>query len=136
MCSDKVLEFGARALTASEVAGKRVIEVGARVVQDPLMTLRHHVTALGPASYLGVDMLPGPGVDETGSALELIDRYGPDSFDVVLSTELLEHIEDWPALIRNLKHVLKPGGVMLLTTRSEGFPYHAWPDDYWRFSLD
>jgi SAM-dependent methyltransferase len=136
MCSDKVLEFGERALVRDIVVGKRVLEVGARIVQDRAMSLRHHAQALSPAAYVGVDMMPGFGVDELCSATALVDRYGCDAFDVVLSTELMEHVEDWQAMVRNFKQVVKPGGLLLLTTRSEGFPYHGWPCDYWRFSFE
>lgn len=136
MCSDKVLEFGNRVLTAAAVAGKRVLDVGSRVVQDPSMTLRHRVQALGPANYLGVDMEPGVGVDEICSVLDLERRFGAGAFDLVLSTELMEHIEDWRSMIANFKRVVKPGGFLLLTTRAPGFPYHGWPCDYWRFARE
>jgi len=32
--------------------------------------------------------------------------------------------------------VITPGGYLLLTTRSPGFPYHGFPGDYWRFTRD
>jgi hypothetical protein len=51
-----------------------------------------------------------------------------------MSGEMLEHVADWKSVIHNLKGVLKPGGSLMLTTRSPGFPRHDWPDDYWRFS--
>lgn len=34
-----------------------------------------------------------------------------------------------------MKRVLKPGGRLVLTTRSVGFQYHE-PPDYWRFSME
>jgi SAM-dependent methyltransferase len=100
------------------------------------MTLRHHVEALGPALYVGVDIEDGYGVDEICRAEDLRSRYGDDAFDVVISTELLEHVRDWQVVVHNLKHVLKRGGSMLLTTRSFGFPHHGWPHDFWRFEVD
>jgi SAM-dependent methyltransferase len=130
------LDFGRRQLVADDVAGQRVLEVGSRVVQSPDLTLRHHLESLRPASLVGVDAEPGFGVDRVLDAGELVAAFGLGSFDVVVCTELVEHVRDWRRVFHNLKAVLRPGGVLLLTTRSPGFPYHAWPHDYWRFTLD
>jgi hypothetical protein len=35
-----------------------------------------------------------------------------------------------------MKQVLKPGGIILITTRSQGFPFHEYPVDAWRFSVE
>jgi SAM-dependent methyltransferase len=59
-----------------------------------------------------------------------------NSFDLVITTEMLEHVQDWKAVIANMKGVLKPGGVIFITTRSEGFPFHEYPGDYWRFEVE
>ena len=136
MCHPSILDFGAQHLREAEIRDRTVLEVGSRVVQASWMTLRHHVEALGPALYVGVDIEDGYGVDEICSAEDLRARYGDDAFDVVISTELLEHVRDWQIVVHNLKHVLKPGGSMLLTTRSFGFPHHGWPHDFWRFEVD
>ncbi len=131
MCRPVVMEFGWKHLTKDEVVGKRVLEVGSYDVNG---SLRGQVLALDPADYLGVDMREGPGVDEVCNAGELLDRYGPESFDVVISTEMLEHVEDWPLALHNLKGVLRTGGVLLLTTCTPGFPKHDYPGDFWRFT--
>jgi SAM-dependent methyltransferase len=135
VCNNECLEFGARNLTEREVRAKAVLEVGARVHQRLDFTLRDVVAALGPASYLGVDIEAGPGVDIICDAVELRTRFGDNAFDLVISTEVLEHVRDWRLVISNLKNVLRPGGALLVTTRSRGFSYHAYPCDYWRYEL-
>ncbi|MBL8752085.1 MAG: class I SAM-dependent methyltransferase [Planctomycetes bacterium] len=136
MCNDTGLAFGERWLSAARIQGKRVLEVGSRQVQQPSISLRGPVTALQPREYVGVDLLPGPGVDVVCPAERLVEQFGPAAFDVVLSTEMLEHVADWRAVVSAMKRVCKPGGFLLLTTRSPGFPYHAWPHDHWRFERD
>jgi predicted O-methyltransferase YrrM len=130
MCNPASIAFGRSRLRAEDVAGKAVLEVGALDVNG---SVRPVVEALRPETYVGVDLRPGPGVDEICAAERLVDRFGPESFDVVVATDVLEHIDDWRTAIRSLKTVLRPGGVALVTTCSPGLPYHAYPDDYWRF---
>jgi glycosyltransferase involved in cell wall biosynthesis len=86
--------------------------------------------------YVGTDMRPGPGVDMVMKAEDAITTFGLESFDVVISTEMLEHARNWPAAIYNMVMVLKPGGTLALTTRSPGFGRHDYPGDYWRFTQD
>ena len=136
MCSPSCKRFVRENLAASDVAGKKVLEVGSRAVGGPASTVRPDVEALAPLSYLGVDIISGQHVDEVCNASDLRERYGDDAFDVVISTEMLEHARDWRSAIRNLKNVVRPGGVLVLTTRSFGFPFHAWPHDYWRYEPD
>ncbi len=126
-----VLDFGRAALSEREVAGKAILEVGALDVNG---SLRAHVEALSPASYVGVDVLRGPGVDLVCDAGHLVEIFGPSRFDLVLCTEMLEHAADWRRVASNLKRVLATLGCLLLTTRSQGFARHHEPD-HWRFSL-
>jgi 2-polyprenyl-3-methyl-5-hydroxy-6-metoxy-1,4-benzoquinol methylase len=90
---------------------------------------------MAPARYLGVDMVEGPGVDEILDVSALVRCFGPDSFDVVISTEMIEHLLDWRDAVTSLKRVVRGGGTLLLTTRSLGFPYHGFPYDFWRYEL-
>lgn len=131
MCNSACLDFGHRRLTAATIRGRRVLEVGSRNVDG---SLREHVTSLGPSAYVGVDLVAGPGVDVVGDANRLVEAFGPSSFDLVLSTEMLEHVPDWRNVVRQMKAVLRPGGRLLLTTRAPGFRVHGYPYDYWRFT--
>jgi SAM-dependent methyltransferase len=121
--------WASTALTADEVKGAHVTEAGAYDVNG---SVRGAVEAHGPASYTGTDISEGPGVDLVRDAAKL-DR---DSAGVVISTEMLEHAEDWQAAMAGMIRALTPGGLLVLTTRSEGFPYHGYPDDHWRFSVE
>jgi SAM-dependent methyltransferase len=125
------MAFAVSALTAEDVAGKAVIEAGALDVNG---SVRPHAESLGPQTYTGTDMRAGPGVDMVVAAEHLHWYFSLK--DVVVSTEMLEHAADWQAAMRGMIDVLAPGGVLVLTTRSEGFPFHPHPEDHWRFSVD
>lgn len=122
--------FGARHLRPEHVAGKKVIDVGAC---DFNGSIRPLIESWGPAEYVGVDIIPGPCVDVVCNADDLLTRFGEEQFDIVLSIEMLEHSRHWQRSIMNMKRLCKKGGYILLTTRSQGYPCHGFPHDFWRF---
>jgi SAM-dependent methyltransferase len=131
------MAFACSALTEADVRGQHVLEAGAFDVNG---SVRGHVEGLGPASYMGTDMRLGPGVDVLCTAEELpslfnVAMVGPTK-GVVISTEMLEHAADWQAAMHGMITALRPGGVLVLTTRSAGFPVHGYPDDHWRFPVE
>jgi SAM-dependent methyltransferase len=133
MCTTGCLDFTRDNLRESDVRGKTVLEVGSR---DHNGTVRSIIEASRPRKYVGVDMLAGPGVDVVCDAGDLVSRFGGEAFDLVVATELLEHARDWRAVVTNLKNVLRPGALLLLTTRSQGFPFHPCPGDFWRYQVE
>ena len=126
-----VMTFGKAAIKDSDVRGKRIIEVGSMNVNG---SLRGHVESFTPSTYVGVDFIAGLGVDVVCDANDLVKRFGNNSFDVVISTEMLEHAENWRAAVYAIKHVLVPSGLLLLTARGPGFPLHGHPHDWNRFT--
>lgn len=62
-----------------------------------------------------------------GSATEL--PFPEGSFDCVTALDLLEHIPDDARAAGELARVLKPGGLLLVSTPTEHFrhPYYPWP---------
>ncbi len=133
MCHKSCIIFGARSFTTEEVQGKTVLEVGSRDVNG---SLRSIISAWAPERYVGADIVNGPGVDVVCRAEGVAARFGPESFDIVISTEMVEHVKNWREAISNIKRVCKPGGTVLLTTRSRGYGYHGYPFDFWRYETE
>lgn len=131
MCHTSVLAWAASVFTSDLVAGRSVIEVGSYDVNG---TVRPIIEEHAPASYIGVDISEGPGVDVVANVAELPDLF-PDGFDMVVSTEMLEHVEDWRAAMLALVALVRVGGHLVLSTRSPGFPYHPYPIDCWRYPV-
>lgn len=124
--------FVREALTADEIRGRAVIEVGSYDVNG---SVRGDIVRHRPQLYIGTDITAGPSVDRVVACEDLVGEFGGDSFDVVVSAEMLEHAADWQACVENMVTLLRPGGLLVLTTRSPGMPYHPFPDDHWRFSV-
>lgn len=57
---------------------------------------------------------------EANNALNL--SYENDSFDLVVSCEVLEHVGQPEQMIREISRILKPGGIAILTFPSREFP--------------
>jgi SAM-dependent methyltransferase len=83
-----------------------------------------------PARYLTTDLRVLDTVDFTADASRL--PLADDSVDMLISLEMLEHVPDPPAVVREFGRVLKPGGTVLLSVPS-AVPRHD-HHDYWRFT--
>jgi hypothetical protein len=127
---ESVLNFVELVLTAEDVAGKRVLEVGSYDVNG---SVRPYIESLEPSQYLGVDASAGPRVDQVVDCMRLCDEVGY-GWDLVVSTEMLEHVRDWRGCMWQLASAVKPNGMLLVTTRSPGFKYHPYPEDHWRYT--
>ena len=82
------------------------------------------------AHHYVLDVEPGRSVDVAGDARAM--PFCDASMDVVLITQVLEHIPDPIAVIGEIRRVLKPGGTLLLSVPGI-FPQHGSPGDYWRY---
>lgn len=80
---------------------------------------------------LSVDFDSDRNPDIVADAHEL--PFEDSEFEIVLCTEVLEHLIDPRKAIREFNRVLKPGGKIILTTRFI-YPIHDAPGDYWRFT--
>ena len=88
-------------------------------------------------SYVGID------VEESGRAASLksadlyYDGYNfpflAETFDGVLCTEVLEHVEDTDKFLSNMADIVKPGGTLVLTVPFI-WQQHETPYDFYRFT--
>lgn len=85
----------------------RVLDLGGRDINGSIRGL------LPNAYWTGLDITPGPGVDLVHDAT-LPWPDGWDRFDLVVCTEVLEHVQGWRALLRTAAQALEPGGPELL----------------------
>jgi len=130
MCNSYCIDFVNDVVGRGDVENKDVLELGSYDVNG---TVRPYIESLNPASYVGVDIMAGPCVDVVCDAADLLNHFQPATVDVLVTTEMLEHVRDWRRVIYNMKRVMRPGGLIVLTTRSRGFPLHDYPGDFWRY---
>lgn len=132
MCSPSCINFGQRMLSEIDIKNKRIIDIGSYNFNG---SMKKYAMSNNPSEYIGVDLQKGPCVDVICDIKDLLNVYKENSFDIVISTELLEHVYEWRIAINNMKLLCKNNGIILITTRSKGFAKHDWPGDHWRFEI-
>jgi len=95
-------------------SGKKVLEVGSLDING---SVRQY---FADCTYHGIDLGEGPGVDAVKHVTQV---RGDGLWDVVISTEALEHDSRWDESLKQMHALLKPGGLLLITcagpTRAE-----------------
>lgn len=111
-------------LAAQDVRGLRVLDAGCG-------DRRYEALLSGAAEIVGFDLPGNPRADLHGSieAIPVEDA----AFDVVLCLQVLEHVPDPAAAVRELRRVVGPGGRVLCSTHGV-YPFHPNPDDLWRWT--
>jgi SAM-dependent methyltransferase len=82
--------------------------------------------------YVGAD-LPGNPVAEVELRPDGTVPLPDASCDLVLSTQVLEHVEDPVGYADECYRLLRPGGTLVLSTHGIMY-YHRDPEDYWRWT--
>jgi SAM-dependent methyltransferase len=84
------------------------------------------------ADYRRADFL------ETGDLDYILDTEGhvdegSNAFDLILSTQVLEHMADPSVCLSESLRLLKPGGTFIISSHGS-FEDHPCPSDYWRWT--
>ena len=116
-----------RDLTAASglATGQKLLDFGC--AQRPY----EHLMPSG-TEYIGADLAGNPRADLHLTDAGLVPL--PNScIDVVLSTQVLEHVAEPGPYLRECARLLRPGGSLILSTHGIMY-YHQDPEDYWRWT--
>ncbi len=98
------------------------LDLGRKEVRDTADNLRE-MDAM-PVEWGGVNPEAGPWMVVRGSVFDL--PFAPGEFDCVIISEVLEHLTDDAAALRELSRVLKPGGVLAVSVPRQGPEAVCW----------
>lgn len=85
------------------------------------------------ATYTTFDVVPGENIDVVGDVLKA--PFADGSFDSIVSTQVLEHVEKPWVMVSEMRRILRPGGICIVSAPFM-FPYHAHPCDFFRFTTE
>ena len=83
------------------------------------------------STYTTFDMADSEAVDVVGDVLS--PPFADVSFDTIISTQVLEHVEKPWVMVAQMRRLLRPGGVCVVTAPFM-IPYHAHPYDFFRYT--
>jgi len=123
--------FGRDAKQAANLSGLSMLDIGCGggLVCEPLARLGARVTGIDPAAEniaAAKAHASAAGLNiayEVATAEELAARGR--RYDVVLLLEVVEHVPDVPAFIKTVAPLVKPGGMMILSTLNRTLKAYA-----------
>ena len=108
---DGVLELAA----GLEARGTRALDVSCRNGEVMTALAARGFEVRGTRFERGLPPIEGMAIDE-GVDLTRALPYPDESFDLVVLTEVIEHLENHRAALTEVARVLRPGGHLILTT--------------------
>ena len=87
--------------------------------------------------YIGVDTYASGHDHRTSKINTIVDGehlpFRDDSFDLILATEVIEHIDQPDKVLKEFFRILKPGGTLIVTVPFS-WPEHEQPFDFKRYT--
>ncbi len=97
--------------------GTTVLEIGSLDING---SVRRFFEA---CEYTGIDIGPGPQVDILCKGEDFPEKAG--QYDVVISTEVFEHTENWDLIFLNMLRLMKRNGMIIFSCASWGREQHG-----------
>ncbi|MFQ5893979.1 MAG: class I SAM-dependent methyltransferase, partial [Nitrospinota bacterium] len=111
-------------------AGARVLDAGAG--EAPYASL------FAEAAYVACDFAKGDPAWDYSRLAAVCDlralAFRDGAFDLILSTETLEHVPDPKSAFGEFARALVPGGRLVVTVPFQGYREHQAPYDYFRYT--
>jgi SAM-dependent methyltransferase len=85
------------------------------------------------SKYISADIALNPLADIFMDQLTNAIPLAPNSIDIIISTQVLEHVESPELYLAEASRLCKPGGLLILSTHGHWI-YHPSPYDYWRWT--
>jgi len=124
-------KFGRDKAAAASLAGLSVLDIGCGggLVAEPLARLGAEVTGIDPAP----ENIETAKAHAEGARLDIIYRATTAEalaasgarFDAVLLLEVIEHVPDVPLFLKSVAPLVKPGGLMVLSTLNRTLKAYA-----------
>lgn len=109
--------------------GFRVLEIGSRSVVSDARWKKY----IPKCDYTGFDIIEGKNVDIVGDAHRLTDYFAPNSFDLIISWAVFEHLAmPWLA-VEEISKVLDVGGYACIETHFS-YSEHELPWHFFQFN--
>ncbi|MDP1683388.1 MAG: class I SAM-dependent methyltransferase [Burkholderiales bacterium] len=83
--------------------------------------------------YVGLDMEAGPGVDVVADLTQGTGALPCEHFALGICCSVLEHVRRPWVMAEHITSLIRPGGTLYMSVPWV-WRYHAYPDDYFRFS--
>ncbi len=127
---NRFLHGVARAVIEAFELPEPILEIGSYQVtgQEAVANLRD---LLPGKNYIGVDMRPGPGVDQVANVEAL--PWPDASVGSVIALSTFEHVRHFWKGFAEVQRVLRSDGVFFVACPFY-FHVHGYPSDYWRFT--
>ncbi|NXX88805.1 COQ3 protein, partial [Centropus bengalensis] len=123
---DTLLNMGRNYHLGNPLSGVKILDVGCGggLLSEPLARLGASVTGIDPLEdnirtadqHKSFDPVLDKRIEYKSCSLEEIVEESMETFDVIVASEVVEHVADLEMFINCCSQVLKPGGSLFITT--------------------